>query len=723
MALAVAVGGAGDDVVLGAAALAGVMERRLRAKGIGDATASAGAEGYRVRATVASPEAARMFVAAAFTALASPIVDDDMPAAHTKTAAVLALPLVSAPEEPVARCLGAPRVRVRGKELDATALESIRARSHVRARVALAVVGSRPQIAALTDALAHAPRLAADPGAPAQLRPELAPFAVFEADSAARETHAVVAHQFGSALEALAAAERLEGSPLATRIVALEGGVRVRDITATAKVVGGCLAIDLAFSDPGRATEQSIARGITIVEEEIDLVVGTGFAAKPDDRAIRRLADVGVAAEAAAWLSLSQDRAEPALAFTRVAVASARGQSIAQDDLEAALAVARKAQKSSVVEVRGKVEHGQGELWLFLGSPCGTMLESNSDAGVTSAALGALSPDAVPSVFVEPITQPDAVGLLVHGAPLLGEPPLEHARRLADVAARPFLGEPMSRERAERALRGAYASSDGDEARALAELASEVSPGHLSWLVPIGAPDALGRASDVALSTKVSALRRGPIRLAVLANDSDEQTRAAGRAADRWLSSRGDVRGCEPLAPPESEHPGTYSTPRATPGPSQVFLSVQVPDARSYALAEAWVALLTGTDGLLARSLGTGLARESSARLLGSPRASAIVVRIVTADGALDAAVAQARSLFARFAQGALTDEQAAQAFARRKDDRFARAKEPRQRVLALFRDREPEPPDNAEALRGMGAKMWADSRLVIVALRSRRER
>ncbi len=723
VAIAVAVAGAGDGAVLGAAALSGVMERRLRAMGISDATASAGAEGYRVRATVTSPDAARAFVSATFAALAAPVAPDDMPAAHTKTAAVLALPLLSAAEEPVARCLGAPRAAARDKDVDLGSLETLRARSHVRARVALAVVGSRPSIVALTDALAHAPALSADPGAPAVARSAIAPFAVFEADSAARDTHAVIARQFGSPLEALAAVERLESSPLASRIAALDGGARVRDITATANIVGGCLAIDLTFSELGRTPEQLVARGITVAEEEIDLVVGSGFAAKPDDRAVRRLSDVGVAAEAAAWLSLSRESAEPTLAFARVAIPNARGQTIVADELEAALALARKAQKTAVVEVRGKVEHGQGELWLFLGSPCGTMLESNTDAGVTSAALAALAPDGLPGVFVEPIATPDAVGLLVHGAPLPGEPPLVHARRLADVVARPFLGEPMSRERAERALHGAYAASEGDETRALAELASEVSPGHLSWLVPTGAPDALGRASDVALSTKVSALRRGPVRLAVLANDNDEQTRAAGRAADRWLPSRGETRTCEPLAPPESEHPGTYSAPRATPGPSEVFLSVQVPDAQSYALAEAWVALLSGPDGLLAKSMGGGLARESSARLLGSPRASAVVVRIVTADGALDAAVAQARSLFARFAQGALTDEQAAQAFARRKDERFARAKEPRQRLLSLFRDRDPDPPETAEALRAMGARMWADSRLVIVALRSRRER
>ncbi len=723
VALAVAVAGSGDSAVLGAAALSGVIERRMRAKGLADATSSTAAEGYRVRATVTSPDSARAFVAATFAALAAPIAEDDMPAARVKVVAVLALPLVSAAEEPTARCLGAPRAASHDGELSLAGLEAIRARSHVRGRVALAVVGARPSIAAMTDALAHAAALDADPGAPPPAATAVAPFAAFEAESTAKETHAVVARQFASSLEALAAAERLESSPLASRVAALDGGVRVRDITATAHVTGGCLAIDLAFTELGRTPERLVAMGIAIAEEETDLVVGSGFSTRPDDRAVRRLSDVGVAAEAAAWLSLSRNGATPTLAFTRVAVASARGQALAADELEAALAAARKAQKSSIVDVRGKVEHGQGELWLFLGSPCGTMLESNTDAGVTAAALVALAPDGAPGVFVEPIVTPDAVGLLVHGAPLVGESPLVHSRRLADVIARPFLGEPLSRERAEHALRGAYAASDADETRALAALAAEVSPGHLSWLVPMGGLEALGRASDVALSTKVTALRGGPVRLAVLANDSEEQTRAAGRATDRWLASRGEARSCEPLAPPESEHPGTYAAPRGTAGPPAVFLSVQVPDASSYALAEAWVALLTGADGLLAKSLGTGLARESSARLLGSQRASAIVVRIVTADGALDAAVAQARALFARFAQGALTDEQATLAFARRRDERFARAKEPRHRLLALFRDRDAEPAESAEALRGLGQKMWADSRLVIVALRSRRER
>lgn len=724
VALAVAATGTGDSEVIAAAALSGVLERRLRARGVADATASAGAEGYRIRANVTTPEDVRAFVSATFAALAAPITEEDLPAARVKVAAVLALPLVSATEEPVARCLGAPRVAARPQtELDVATLEAMRARSHVRSRVALAVVGSRPAIAAMSDALARVPALATDPSPPRDARTAVAPFAMFDAESTAKETHAIVVRQFGSPLDALAAAERLEASPMAARIAAIDGGVRVRDITATAALRGGCLAIDMSFSDLGKSPGEIVARGLTIAEEEIELVVGLGFAAKPDDRAVRRIPDVGVAAEAAAWLSLSSETTEPAQSFTRVAPASARTRELPADELEAALAAARKAQKTPVVEVRGKVEHGQGELWLFLGSPCGTMLESNADAGVTSAALSALAPDGGPTVFVEPITTPDAVGLLVHGAPLPGEPPLVHARRLADVAARPFLGDPVQRERAEAALRRGFAVADGDETRALAELAALVSPGHLSWLVPTGAPDPLGRASDVAIGTKVSALRHGPIRLAVLANDSDEQTRTAGRAVDRWLPSRGEARACEPLAPPESEHPGTYAASRLAPGPSEVLVSVQVPDARSYALAEAWVALLAGPDGLLAKALGTGLARESSARLLGSPRAAAIVIRVITPDGAMDAAVAQTRALLARFAQGALTDEQAAQAFARRKDDRFAQAKEPRQRVLALFRDREPAPAETADALRTLGTRMWMDSRLVIVALRSRRER
>jgi hypothetical protein len=721
LSLAVATAGVGDDAVVGAAALAGVTEARLRARGVTDAVATVGSEGYRVRATASSPEAARAFVVAAFAALTAPLSDADLVAAQSKVHALAQLPLVSATEEPIARCLGAPRVLLRVKDPALGTLEGLRARSHVRTRVAIGVVGARAHTLAVSSALSGMSPLG--PGDPLQDGPKetFAPFAAFEAESHVRENHATIGRQFGSALEALAAAERLESSPLAARIAALDSGVAVRGIAATARVSGGCLTIDLAFPDLAR--EQTVAAGITIAEEEIELVVGSGFAANPEDRAVRRLPDAGMAAEAAAWLSLSREARDAGATFTRVALATSRGPRLSPEELEAALGRAQSARKSPAVVVRGKVEHGQGELWLFLGSPCGTMLESNSDAGLTAAALAALRPDAAPGISIDPVATPDAVGFLVHGAPLPGESPTLHARRLADVAARPLLGEPVSRDRAERALRGAYAAADVDETRALGQLAAEVTPGHLSWLLPVGSPDALGRASDVALASKVLALRTGPVRMAVLANDSEEQTKAAAHAADRWLPSRAENRTCEPIAPAESEHPGTYAATRLSSGPSEVFLSVQVPDQQSYGYAEAWVSLLSGPDGLLAKALGAGLARESSIRLLGAPRAAAVVIRIVTADGALDAAVAQTRALFARFAQGALTNEQATWAFAHRKEERLLHARDPRTRVLELFREPVSEPAENAEALRSLGTRMWADSRLVIVALRSKRER
>src|SRR5262249_35751164 len=91
------------------------------------------------------------------------------------------------------------------------------------------------------------------------------------------------------------------------------------------------------------------------------------------------------------------------------------------DRVRRAMARSEKSLSAPVVERRDRLEHGQGELWLLLGTPCGTTAEGDADAG--QAALGlvaviAARADEDRSVTLEPWITPDGVGVIAHAARL-----------------------------------------------------------------------------------------------------------------------------------------------------------------------------------------------------------------------------------------------------------------------------------------------------------------
>src|SRR6185312_9896909 len=99
---------------------------------------------------------------------------------------------------------------------------------------------------------------------------------------------------------------------------------------------------------------------------------------------------------------------------------------------------------------RARVEAGQGELWIALGSPCGTLPEQTSDAGL-GAAFAIAAADRTELALhgsgarAEAWAAGDGLGVVVHGPALSGESPEEHARRLDDALARSFAAEPLDR--------------------------------------------------------------------------------------------------------------------------------------------------------------------------------------------------------------------------------------------------------------------------------------
>jgi hypothetical protein len=465
------------------------------------------------------------------------------------------------------------------------------------------------------------------------------------------------------------------------------------------------------------------------------------FLADPEEKEARRgsplhrSGDAREAAERAAWWALA-DRAAPRAGGSSVVLAlpSRRGAKGAplepsRDTLAAAVARADAAWKEPIVESRSRVETGQPEAWVLVGSPCGADDEADADSGLSALFVSAAADAAKASgdVRVEPWVASDGAGILVHGPALPGETPAAHARRLADVGARGFAAEPIASGSLARARADLLRHDARSHGAAMSLLAVTLAPQHPSWIVPWGAGEPIARSSDGAVLLRAQALRAGPVRLAVLANTDASQAGAAVRAADRWVARRGtEARTCRSPTAAEPPRPGTYAVvarPGSVPEAYLAFPFSPGDEAAHRAATLVAAALSEGDGALLERALlsGTPLAREASARVLGWPRAPALVVRIVASQADLDAAVMQARALLDRVREGGLAASELERADAARARVRLSTMLDPRARVVATWRgepvDSTPERPVAGE-IAAFARRHLAEDAMIVVAVR-----
>ncbi len=747
----------GADVAVG---LSGLAEARLRAAGLKDAQVTATANGYRVRSFVATDADAAAFATALRSALLTPVTAADaegLAAAQRKVTALTRRPLPDAALADVARCtgeaFGAPHAAApRGAPVTAAELEAWRAAAHGIGRVALATAGAESLGDAAGTALARA---AAWPDAPSRPAAVALPAADARAEiyeltpelsaGAARAHVAVFTQRPLQAVTVAAAIADARGA-FVSRIGALEAGPRVRNVAATAHVGGGCVAVTLEWSarDLAVGGAARMATAIALARQELAVEIAEVPPDGTDASAVTVIAhaaeDPRDAAERAAFWSFASSRDDASLR-TVTTVGIVAGKDTATDgafaqrarDVRAALDRAVIAWHEPVVETRSRVEQGQGELWLLFASPCGTHSEGDADAGL-SALVAAAAAEHVndglrgEGARAEGWATQEGVGIIVHGAARPSETPRAHARRLADAAARAFAAEALPAHAITRARAQVVArfAEQQDGARSAAVLASALAPGHPSWVLPWGVADAVGRASDASVAARATALRAGPLRVAVLANVDAAQAQAATQAIDRWIARRpGEARACPAASPVVAAKSGTYAAD-GTGGLAEAWIAAPLANGANSAnavdddareAASVLVAALDGDGGLLARAFeGTGLARATSARLLGGTRAPALVIRITTPPGSLDAAVAQVRAMLDRLRQGAFSDADRARAQSMREVAAVPLASDPRARLMALFRDDKPHAAPSLDALRALAAVALKDEALVIVA-------
>ncbi len=648
----------------------------------------------------------------------------------------------------VAQCTGEAYGTGGDAAPNAAELEGWRRAAHGMGRVAFATAGEMGIAQGAASALERGPTWpTAAAGFEPAWPPSDAPAIVYDASGevAPAAARVVVTAWTATPERAVASATSLgdRRGPLASRLAALDPPARLRSVVAASHAGGGCVATTIDI-DPRPQTSESAARiatAATLARQEV--AVETADAIAPSDLGsdlATRASDPRESAERAAWWSLATTRSGAGADETRlelaIGVAPARN-AVAPplpgmgDEIRSALDRATIAWRLHVVEARTLVEKGQGEVWVLLASPCGTLAEANGDAGAGAAvatAAAALASRGASDALVEPFVAADGVGILAHGPAHPGESPQRHARRLADLAARAFGADAIDTESLVRARISLLARSSETDARALAALGAALAPGHPSWVEATGTSFGLGSSTEEALLERISALRAGPLRVAVLANDDPAQADAAVRAVDRWIVRRpGDSRTCPTVpavAPPRA---GTYAVGLTNPAASEALLALPVADDGPTRNAATWMAAaLDGPGGLLERVLGPGdtgapLASEWNAAVLGGPHSPVLVVRLVASDASLDSAVAQTRALLDRLRQGALKPEDRARAASSLGRDSLSSRLDPRGRLIQLWRSGTPPAVPSLDDLRAFAAAALRDEALVIVAARPSR--
>lgn len=673
-----------------------VWAERLRARGV-DATVRPSLHGVVARVDVATPEAARAAVRTLLGELARTPTSHDV-ARAARAAAGSGLTERPTPADLAdAACRGVlaaaspsswTEARARAWHGAATSADRVAVAAVAPSAVAHAVEDEVAVRVALSEApLPDAPRAATD-----DVLVEARPAAAAEVRVRADLADAASAARFARALGSGATATR-------ARLRARAPDVTLVDVTATAVPKGGC--VTARFATPaGLGPEELVERAAQVAAIVGEDVEDDDDARRPSPTPLARTeVDARRAAELVVRERLASTRARTTpprprtsvvllVPLDRDALPPERG-GAAPGALAATLGARVAALRAETGQAR--VEHvtalelGQPEPFVLVGSPCGTRGEEHALAGASAAfalaaaARGADGADG--DLALAPVIGPDVVGVVAHGPRRAGEGPIAHARRVARAAARAFALAPLTNEDLAAARARLLVEARAPEHAALDALARALVPRGPTTLVPEGTRRGADLLTDGAVVARAEALRRGPLRVAVLAPAREAATQAEVEAT-RWLEGRARAT-CAEL-PPLEPRAGLVTVPLGERGPAIVVALPLTPDDEP--VASALEALFDGPNGLLDEAT-RGIARASSARLLGPPGARVLALRIEAPDGAVDAAAAQVRGLLASAATRGLGAART-RALALRLDARRREAShDGAARALARFRE------------------------------------
>ncbi len=692
---ALAFANASDQGSVASVAVSALIQARLRARGVADVLGTPTANGFELAVLCSDAVAARGFIDQVTAALAAPLGerDDALPALTEAFAALQSRTFAGRAEAAVAACSGelgvAPGATLPDPKTAAgrAEIERFRKAAFAAHASAFAALGSQ----SFVDDAAQALGGAADWPSGDEASDPWPANDVLELDTNENARHFAIALREPDAERTLAALPAVSASEgdLTLRLRAFSPTFHLDRLTFAARARGACVRADLSAApgDPGPSVSEA-AVAANIVSDELRAAYAATKPERALDESIVAPTDPREAAARAAWRALT-GRLEPGPERRVIALTVKNAERPTFNGFAAALSELENRPAKAAIESRVRSEPGQGELWLLAGSPCGTIGESDEDAGQSALALALAAQASSAEVKLEPWLTADAIGVLAHGARLAQETSDQHAERIARVLARALTERDGAGNALTSAQNSLFAALGGEPKPGLARLLQTLAPDHLTWLEPRGTWSTLTAASRDAVAARGRDLLHGPLRVAVIGNESDTQAKVAVRAFERWLAPvRDDPRRCQATAE-RASHGGelTLSVNGETTNES-AYVGVPFPSRLKYDReAEAVAALLNAENGRLSRALGAAHVNASAhASVVGGARAAALIVEIRASDDEARAAVLEVRRVLERLAQAPLSGEELGAVQRSAERQALAASLDPRRRIVDLWR-------------------------------------
>lgn len=715
-----------DEQSAAALTLAALMEHRLASLG-DEGAVTPTFDGVRIRLLGRPGAPLASAWAALERALTAPVRRDELDAIRGPVVRAIAAARTDAGELSFARCRAQPAVpREASPALAVDSLERWRERATRADSLAFSVVGPAREARALATGPVSRWRARSSTSSSEHPRPSeemRASRAITHLGRAGLRVR--VAMPLAPRGRAVDAARHLSKDQERTSAHTLD----LTTVDATVTPHGGCLALEtwVDVTDPSTLGAQASARALALWTLARNAARESRASANGWVEA-RREPDPRVAADVAAWWTLARDVAEaPTVDVTfspgrdtTPTLEAELGKSLPTPaEMQALLAEGLPRESDASIDLRVRVEAGQGELWVLVGAGCGASADGPSGEGASAVFVTAAAMEGEAGVTLEPYVLADSVAIIAHGPPHEGESSAQLARRVTLAAARAFDAAALEPRDLAQARATLLARATEPDARAFATLAGALAPHSPQSFVPHGSARALARITDGVVHARADALRASVRRIGMLATSTDAQGREGARAVRSTIAARSAPRDtCAGAAAPKAPLAGVWASPRPRDGSARLIVAIVTgDDAAARARADVLAALLDSPAAGLGQAM-TSFARAHEARSVRGGARSAVVVTVTTPEDGVDAAFAQLRGYLARLREGALTPSLVELA-ARRAAVAEVRAQlDPRRRLVALFDPpAAPGPPPSAAELRAL----LGEERLAVVVSKPER--
>ncbi len=719
---AVAFASAHDSGGVASVALSALLLARLRARGVQDVVSLPTQTGFELSTLCSDARAASAFMTQVTAALSAPLAEADraLPEIQEHLAALASRPMAGRGEAAVALCSGdlgqlpgAALLDVRTAAGRAQ-LEAYRVFAFGARASAFSAIGPREFVDAAAGALSDVPDWP-EGEAPVDAWPNADAVDVDAADGPRRLS---VALRVGDATAALSALTSLtaKDAALSSRLRSFLPGFKIERAAFQARPRGACVRVDLRLpeGDPAPSLREA-AEAASIVSEELRAAFTPSSTAL--DENIVEPTDPRRAAARAAWRAVT-GRQEPGSERRFVALAVPASERPAFAGLATALNDFETRPSRAPLEARVQAEAGQGELWLLLGSPCGTLGESNDDAGQTALALTLAAHASTDDVTLEPWLTSDAVGLLAHAPRRPAEGPMQQAERIARGLGRALTERDASGD-ALATAQGELLTAIGRSPRpAFVRLLDALSPEHSAWLEPRGSFTSLSQANRESVAARGRDLLRGPLRVAALANQDDAQAIAATHALERWLAPwRADPRRCQATTERVS-HSGEISL--SVGGDTNAESSyVGIPFASRLKNEREAQAIAASLNRAMVGALSAErLDASARASIVGGGRIAALIIEIHASEDDARRATLEVRRALQRVLDSPLSNEELVEAQRVSEQRALGASLDPRRRIVDLWRGMPADIPLSRNSVRAFQATLGGSAQVVVSVTR-----